>query len=268
MTQALDSSTTGGLANTRVTNERHTFTGTGNIKPVVTSKGAAYWQDIEVINVSTGIALIKDTDYKPLDLCSIPTKISGKQIYSSLVVIKPGVSSVDISYSTPTDFEAASGVVNSLANLLTILTAVDRKTWWNDIQNRPVLFDPSFHRHNLSKSTGYEYLINTLDQLIKVMILGDEVGHDQIREYIDTQLALHFNSLVSEFTDLNNSTNEVLGAINTRMNSNNSSVLSLITKLDTLVANQSTYQSVLSTLPAAVTSSQTSANTWSSALAF
>lgn len=77
VSQPLDSSTTGGLANTRVTDERHVFAINQTTKLAVFKKGCAYWLDISVVDADTGIELVKDTEYKPLDLCGIPTKISG-----------------------------------------------------------------------------------------------------------------------------------------------------------------------------------------------
>lgn len=268
MTQALDSATTGGLANTRITAERHIFTGVSNYNPVVVKKGCAYIEDIEIVDANTGVSLIKYVDYDPLDLCSVPTKLSGKEVYSTVLVKKPGVLEVDVSYSYPTEFESSSGVVQALSSLLSTLTGDVRKVWWHHIKDRPVLFNPILHRHDLSKSAGYEHLVNTLDQLIKILILGDEHGHDQIRYYIDIQMQNHYNSLVSEFMDVNNSTNQVLGAINTKLNSNRDAVNSLLIKINSLVTAKTVYQTAFAALPASVTNSQNSANTWTSALAY
>lgn len=268
MSNALDSATTGGLANTRVDNEAYTLTSSTGTRAVVFSKGCGYWQDISVVDTATGLPLVKNTDYLPIDLCSVPTKIAGIDVYSSFVVVKDGVTNIQVSYSFPNDFQADASIVSTLSNLLAALTSSDRKTWWADIKNRPVLFNPTFHRHNLSKATGYEYLINTLDQLIKIMILGDEIGHNDLRNYIEDRLKTHYAALIADFTEINNSTMHAIAALNARITANVASTNSLLTKIDTLIANQSTYQTVFTTLPAAVTTSQTSAQTWASNLSF
>ena len=265
---ALDSTLTGGLANTRVTSERTVFSSTTAPQPVVFKVGCAYWTDIEVSDYTNSTTLVKDVDYVGMDTAGIPSKLTGQPVYNALVVTKPGVIGVDVSYSTPTDFATSSDITNALSALLQALLSNSRSVWWENVLNRPEVFNPVAHRQNLAKATGYEYLINTLDQLIKVMILGDELGHDKLRAYIDNQCRNHFNSLVAEYNNIHNSTVNAAAAITTRFTSMQSTMTALSAKIDALIANQTTYQSTLSNLPASVTASQDSANTWLSGMAF
>ncbi len=268
MSAPLDSATTGGLANSRITDERHTFTAQQTTKIAVLKKGCGYWIDIRVVDAVTGIELVKDTEYKPLDLCAIPTKITGKDIYSTIVVTKAGVNSVDVSYSYPDDFQSSLYAILALENILNILTDPNRPVYWNSITDRPVGFNPTEHRHNLSQSTGYEYLINTLDQLIKIMILGDGVSHDQLRQYFDQQLATHFSDILNDFNATNDSTLELLRTLLTKISDNINKEQTLSDKLDTLIVKHNTYQSSANVLNSSVTSSTASATAWLSAISY
>jgi hypothetical protein len=221
-----------------------------------------------VVDYTNSATLVKDVDYVGMDVASIPSKLTGQAVYNALVITKPGVVGVDVSYSTPTDFSTTSDITNALSQLLSALLSNSRSVWWENVLGRPDVFNPVAHRQNLAKATGYEYLIHTLDQLIKVMILGDELGHDKLRAYIDTQCRNHFNSLVAEYNSIHNSTVVAAAAIATRLISMQTTMAALSAKIDALIANQTTYQTTLSNLPASVTASQDSANTWLSGMAF
>lgn len=260
----LDSSQTGGLANSRIDNETRILSRAK--EPVIVSKGVAYWLDFQVKR-QDGTLLQKDVDYVPLDLCATPTKLAGTPVYSGFQPLTQDTTLI-VSYTIPVDFQSNSDLTGTIQTLFNVLTDPNRSAWWDNVINRPVLFNPTYHRHNMSESIGYEYLINTLDQLIRVMILGDEVGHDQLRKYIDDQLKNHFNSIIQEFRSVNNSTQETIGFTNARLNKLLTEVSALQNTLTNLKNYPTQYTTLSSAMPAANAASVASANTWQSALAF
>ena len=145
-----------------------------------------FTESVIVVDADNNQILIKGVDYKCLDLVDVASEIAAKEICTTIVVLNELVSSnIRVTYQT------VGGVYQdtyaSLSNLLTTLAQDGRAIWWEAIPNRPTLFAPAEHLHSIGQGIGFEYLVDAIDRLGATILVGDELGRDGLRAYIDSQ---------------------------------------------------------------------------------
>lgn len=170
-----------------VEDEPHTLPAK-KIRTAATIYGPYYTESLVVVDAADERVLIRDTDYVCLDLVPFPTVQTNKEICSNVVIINEAVSSqIRLTYQALGG--AYERTYETTRYLLDALTKDDRPAMWPNIINRPLSFDPLAHLQNLSDMIGLEYLIAALENLRTAILLGDDVGHDELLTYIDTQIA-------------------------------------------------------------------------------
>lgn len=84
------------------------------------------------------------------------------------------------------EFTVSSDALQQLIDALNLDT---RPVTWAELLAKPTAFPPSAHLHDIGDLYGFEYLVEALEAIRQAILLGDVRSHEEIYEYIDTQIA-------------------------------------------------------------------------------
>lgn len=177
---------TGTNVNNRIVDEPHTLPDKlyRSIAPIY---GPYYTESLVVVDTAASQTLIRDVHYKCLDVVGIPTAQSGKEICTIIVIIAQSVSS-----SVVLNYQALGGnyerTHEAIKLLIDNLLTDTRPVYWPSILNRPDGFEPSHHLHNVGDVYGFEYMTAELERLKTAILLGDEIAHVEILNYVDANI--------------------------------------------------------------------------------
>jgi hypothetical protein len=162
---------------------------------------APYFKDsIKIVDTTNGRQLT-NSQWKPFNLIGSATLQTGigAEVYAFVVITDQSVSgSLKITYQT-VGGDYITGY-ESLLNLINSQTTDDRPIAYGNILELPEGFDTNNHLHDLNNTYGWEHVINSLETLKRVILLGDDLKKDQVLKYIDTQLAAS-NAVVAAQVD-------------------------------------------------------------------
>lgn len=171
----------------RITAERLTSTLEQPMRSITPQYAPYFGASVVVYDASNAQALIKDVDYKCLDLVNVATVEAGAPVYRTLLIINAAAGpNFDVSYTT-----VGGGYIqdfSSIQHLLNNLASDSRPVAWPSIVNRPDVFDPAMHLHNLGEAVGFEYLVTSLETLKNAILMGDQLQQDAMLVYIDQQI--------------------------------------------------------------------------------
>lgn len=190
------------LQTARVQLETHNKTSQATLWFIVPEGSSLIYEDIEIFNSSNGISLIKNTDYIPIDLCSIPTQLLGKGVYSAICIINADITQCSISYTKIIGYEKSIDYNNSLQNMLSELAQRNSSIDWRAVGNKPGGYDPLPHRHHIETVVGFDTLVHTLDGLAKIILLGDDLDHARLKDDIDNLIIRRLAETKEAFQEL------------------------------------------------------------------
>jgi hypothetical protein len=169
-----------------VVDEPHDL-GSRKIRSIAPKQGPYYTESLQVWDAVTNSQLTRHVDYKCIDIVGLPSAHSGKEICSLIVVTNSQASSqVRLVYQAlGGDYARSYEPIRSLVGKLSEDT---RKVEWGSLLDRPVYFDPAQHLHSAGDVIGFEYLVAALESLKNAVLLGDQVDHDLIRQYLDNHI--------------------------------------------------------------------------------
>ena len=210
---------TGTSTDNLVIGEIHNLTNR-KIRSIATKYGPYYTESVKVYDHITNRLLNRNQDYNCLDIVGLPTAQSGKEICSILVITNPTVSAqVRLEYQVLGGGYERS--YEAIKKLIDELTDDNRPIEWPNVLNRPVDFNPNMHLHRLGDVIGFEYVVSILEQLKNTIFLGDQLGHNDLLDYIDYNTSV----LIQLINNAQNASTVVAMARAT--NANNAATLSL-----------------------------------------
>jgi hypothetical protein len=177
---------TGSSTDNLVSGESHVLA-TRKYRSVVTKYGPYYAGSLIVVDTIGNKRLMRGADYRCVDLVSLPSAQSGKEVFTTILIINPAISNnIQVSYqAVGGGYEKA---YDGIRLLLDNLMKDDRPIEWPNIVNRPEVFDPVLHLEPLGDGIGFEYLVEAIERVRSTLLLGDQIGHDQLLKYIDSHI--------------------------------------------------------------------------------
>lgn len=180
----LNEDRTGTNVNNRIVNEPYLLSDkvVRSIAPI----NAPFFAD-GLIVMDGSRTLVRGVDYQLVELHQEATLITGKEIYSVILVINK-----DITSSGTVTYQALGGHYQyndkPIANLFESVLNDNRPVDWRNIFNKPTEFNPTIHRHLLDDVYGFEPIVDYLERIKRAITLGQ------------TSIVLEIvNSLLSKF---------------------------------------------------------------------
>ncbi len=145
--------------------------------------GAYYKESLIIEDEATGIALVPGTEYECIEYAEMPSLFTGKEIFTVIVIYKPGVTSVKLTYQALGG--PASHSMDAVVRMIEALDLDNRPVYWPDIIGKPKKYPPAPHFHDAGDIYGFEYITSAIYELRNAVLLGDTVSHDEIYTYVD-----------------------------------------------------------------------------------
>ena len=187
---------------------------TGSNRLVIPEYGAFFEQDFELRDADTNDVISKD-DYYFSDLYQEATQESGKAVWNIAIIRNPNINTnLKISY------RAFGGPFSRNARLLVEWIKEREQDFinpatWEEVEDIPKKFAPSFHYHLLRDIFGGEYFEQGLKRIENSILAGNsEIIQSIIKEVIaklnaSRETAMHLSKAIVE-----SSTSKILGTIN------------------------------------------------------
>lgn len=187
---------------------------TGSNRLVIPEYGAFFEQDFELRDADTNDVISKD-DYYFSDLYQEATQESGKAVWNIAIIRNPNINTnLKISY------RAFGGPFSRNARLLVEWIKEREQDFinpatWEEVEDIPKKFAPSFHYHLLRDIFGGEYFEQGLKRIENSILAGNsEIVQSIIKEVIaklnaSRETAMHLSKAIVE-----SSTSKILGTIN------------------------------------------------------
>lgn len=157
------------------------------VRCVAPTYGGFYAESVVVRDLATNMPLVRGVDYSFGELFEFPTGRYGKEIFGIIAITKPGVTAISIDYQVLGGDYSYS--MDAMIAMLDNLDLGDRPVEWGSIINRPALFTPASHYHDVGDVYGFEYIVHSIELLRQAILMGDTVSHDEIYRYIDRSMA-------------------------------------------------------------------------------
>jgi hypothetical protein len=229
------------------------------IRAVATTYGAFYTESIVVRDTSNNQVLTKGVQYYPAELYEIPTAKFGKEVCAIIVITDPSVSS-EISLQYQAVGGEFSSSVTAVIQQIEALNLDDRPIEWGSIIDKPDEYPPSHHLHDAGDIYGFEYVVHALDRIRAAILMGDDVSHDTIYQYIDAMRdgfesadSQNAANLQAHITNTNNPHQVTLAQLN---GYTKPEVDALIADNNTTLSNQINAHATRTDNPHAVTATQ------------
>ena len=154
------------------------------IRALAPQYGAFYTESVVVVDAATNQPLVKGVQYYPAELYEVPTGMFGKEVCAIILINDPSVSAnVKVTYQAVGGEYSRSAT--AIIQQIEALNLDDRPVEWGSIINKPSEYPPSHHLHDLGDVYGFEYMVHALDRIRAAILMGDDVSHDTIYQYID-----------------------------------------------------------------------------------
>lgn len=165
-----------------------------NTRAVATTYGAFFSQSLVVRDTSNNQVLTKGVQYFAAELYEVPTAKYGQEVCGIVVITDSSVSD-----QISLDYQAVGGEFSTSADAviaqLNALNLDDRPVAWGSIIAKPSEYPPSHHLHDIGDVYGFEYVVHALERIKAAILMGDDISHDAIYQYVDNSVAGFQSSL-------------------------------------------------------------------------
>lgn len=186
---------TGVNPDNRVNGEIHTLS-SKPIRAVAPTFGPFFTEGLEVYDDTSNALLIRNQDYKVVELLQEATVKFGKEICELILITNTSVSNVvRISYQVLGDKyqNNASAVINMYETFLLDNRPVD----WLNVLNKPLQFPPSLHNHLLQDIYGFEPIVVALERIRNAIILSDVPAFEALIEWVKNRTQIVDESTIN-----------------------------------------------------------------------
>ena len=194
---------TGLNPNNYVSGEVHTLDNFPN-RALAPTYGAYFTESAQLFDVATGIRLVRNTQYRCMELAENASEIYGKEICYIFLIIDPTVSS-----SVRINYQALGGPYNRSADAIvqiynTIVNSVSGAGGvnWPAIVGKPSTFQPGPHLHALGDMYGFEYLVNAMERIRSAILLADSNAFEGVLSWVSGQVTAYHQSIDAQLTGL------------------------------------------------------------------
>lgn len=182
-----------------VVGEEHQLS-TRAVRCVAPIYGGFFAESVLVKDFATNQTLVRGVDYVFGELFEFPTGRYGKEIFGIIAITKPGVTKISINYQALGGDYSYS--MDAIIAMLDSLNLGERPVEWGSIINRPTMFDPATHFHDIGDVYGFEYIVHAIERLRFAVLTGDVASHDEIYRYIDKTAKLNSDATAAVAKDL------------------------------------------------------------------
>ena len=172
------------------------------IRPVAPKYGPYFTESLKLYDNATNRLLVRDTDYLCVELLQDAAAMYGKEICSLILIINATVSNnIRVSYQVLGGLY--SNNTQALVDFMNSLALDSRPVAWPDVINKPDLFIPADHLHDIDDVYGFEYVTSMLERIRQAILLGTTEELQQLITYIDQAIAAASATTSANATTLN-----------------------------------------------------------------
>jgi hypothetical protein len=167
---------------------------------VALTYGAFFTESIVVTDVINQRTLTRGVSFDAIEFYELPSVRYGKEICAVVEITDSTVSNtISVTYqAVGGEFSIST---EPIIRAIEALALDNRPAEWGSIINKPDRFPPTPHLHDVGDTYGYEDLVFELQRIRAAILLGDEISHDRIYQYIDSKVTsgaeedvLYFNT--------------------------------------------------------------------------
>lgn len=174
---------TGTSRDNLVLNELHTLKPT-RVRAVALQNGAFYTASVVIRDVATARVLVVGQDYEFDNLYQIASEHAKAEVAAIIVI-----TNTEVSNTISVDYQCIGGLygysTTAIMQQIEDLQLDNRKVEWGNIYNKPAVYPPAKHLHDIGDVYGFEYLVQAIQQLRHAIMVGDEGSHENIYRYIE-----------------------------------------------------------------------------------
>ena len=174
---------TGASRDNLVLNELHTLKPT-RVRAVALQNGAFYTASVVIRDVATARVLVAGQDYEFDNLYQMASEHAKAEVAAIIVIIN-----TEVSNTISVDYQCIGGLygysTTAIMQQIEDLQLDNRKVEWGNIYNKPAVYPPAKHLHDIGDVYGFEYLVQAIQQLRHAIMVGDEGSHENIYRYIE-----------------------------------------------------------------------------------
>lgn len=173
----------GDRASNRV-EENHTI-GTQQYRAFALKNGPFYTKDLAIRERNTGRVLQRGDDYECVFFYEDLTALTpGKEICGVIVVHNTAIST-DITVNANIVGGPFAQSAEAIKEAIDALEINNKNTYWQNVIDKPDLFQPTPHMHDFGDIFGLEFMIDVLGHIRDTLLIGDNAQFEQVRERID-----------------------------------------------------------------------------------
>lgn len=166
-----------------VLNELHTLKPT-RVRAVALQNGAFYTASVVIRDVATARVLVAGQDYEFDNLYQMASEHAKAEVAAIIVI-----TNTEVSNTISVDYQCIGGLygysTTAIMQQIEDLQLDNRKVEWGNIYNKPAVYPPAKHLHDIGDVYGFEYLVQAIQQLRHAIMVGDEGAHENIYRYIE-----------------------------------------------------------------------------------
>lgn len=174
---------TGTSRDNLVLNELHTLKPT-RVRAVALQNGAFYTASVVIRDVATARVLVAGQDYEFDNLYQMASEHAKAEVAAIIVI-----TNTEVSNTISVDYQCIGGLygysTTAIMQQIEDLQLDNRKVEWGNIYNKPAVYPPAKHLHDIGDVYGFEYLVQAIQQLRHAIMVDDEGAHENIYRYIE-----------------------------------------------------------------------------------
>ncbi len=155
----------------------------------VPSYGPIFAESLLIYDNVTNQPLVRDTDYKLLELVQSATGKFGKEIVAAFLIINSNISS-----TIRLDYQVLGGLYQfddtAVTNIYNTFLNDGRGIPWVDVLNKPLEFPPSLHNHLLADIYGFEPVVVALERIRNAIAISDLPAYRVLVDWVISKIQL------------------------------------------------------------------------------
>ena len=165
--------------------------------------GAFFTESAVVFDNTTGVQLVRGSQYQFVELLQEATQMYGKEICAVILILDHTVSS-----AIRVNLQMLGGHWQSnyaaVTQLYETVIKDNRPVDWLTLLNKPLAFNPALHQHLLQDIYGFEAVIYALERVRSAIVLSDVPAFEGLATWVTNQLVLSNTNLSNHFNNVAN----------------------------------------------------------------
>lgn len=167
------------------------------VRAVAPTYGPFFTTSLQVYDNGTDQLLVKGTDYEAVEMLEDITLRLGKEVCNLILILNQAVSA-----AVRINYQVVGGLYqNSAAALINMYETVlqdNRPVAWENILNKPLLFPPTTHLHNLQDVYGFEPMVGALERVRNAIVLSDVPAFEALIDWVNAQVSGFSGDIITE----------------------------------------------------------------------